>query len=178
MPTGHDISFRSERYDFYLYDPHAASDQDLLTPSSDSIFHVRSRISGQMLPFLSPATIKEDPHYLEEMLNALGEVVRNKGRDEDVEACVPNMEITIDNKHQVNFVHLLDDTLLQQAKRNPLHDHEKTQRAEEIQQQPIGRFINRHHYATTLATPITRLHGGERHTTLREADYRAIMDEF
>lgn len=185
MPQGHDITLRSESYDFYLYDPHATSPDDLLTPSSDSVFHVRSRISGQMLPFLSVASIKEDANYLEEVTTALGEVVRHGGRDEDIIACLPNMEISFGNKPGISFAHLLDDTLIRfhlgdrrtAQGLGPYTDPDKQERIRQIKEKPLGRFINRHHYATSLATPISRLHSSEQQMDLRESDYRALMQE-
>lgn len=170
MPQGHDITIHGENFDFYLYDPHASSQDDLLTPSDDSLFHVRSRISGQMLPFIGLSNFSQDAHYMEDVKDAIRLVIEHGGRDADMISLLPNKEIITD-RQIVNFAHLLDDAVLKPPPYRRVPDGEQL-----LRESPIGRFINRNHYANSLFTPISRLHDVTGNATIPYADYQAVID--
>lgn len=171
MPQGHDITIHGESFDFYLYDPHATSPDDLLTPSDDSLFHVRSRISGQVLPFIGLSNFTQDAYYMEDVKDAIKRVIEHDGKDQDVISLLPNREI-VGDRQILNFSHLLDYAGLKRpASWTSLSNEEMR-----LREAPIGDFLNRGHYASTLFTPISRLHASNADTPLPFDDYQAVME--
>lgn len=89
---GYEFKYNGERISFYLYDPEARSESDIINNLSNSaMFHVKSNISGKVLPFINLSKLPEQSGYQEVVKDNIREILAGKASDTNIERIFPNI---------------------------------------------------------------------------------------